>query len=380
MTAIIEPFVDRDARTLSDPRPRAGEGDPATRVQGLGAAEGDFTKYAADARVKIEGALARWIAIKAAKNDGLPPSVRAPVDAAFELATRGGKRWRAVLVLSAYEAFGGEGGSETVLLAAVALELFQVYLLIHDDWMDGDELRRGGPSVPAMMRARFGKGELADASAILAGDYAAGLALEALLSVPCDAGRVARAARELARVEQEVVLGQLLDVHPDPDWPIETTHAMKTASYSVRAPVLIGARLAGAGDDACSALEAYAGPLGVAFQLRDDLLGTFGDSTSTGKPKTTDLRRGKRTALVAELEKDPASGDRLVALGKEAASQEELEALAAHMDASGARARVEARIDALLAQSRAALGAAALREIDSRVLSGAVQALGRRAH
>jgi geranylgeranyl diphosphate synthase type I len=359
----IDLFSDREA-ALS----RSGETAPAA----------EFARYAAAVRPKVESALDAWLAAKAASTATLSEGAGAPIEAAYDLARRGGKRWRAVLTLCAYEAFGGDGGVDTVVLAGVAMELLQVYLLIHDDWMDGDELRRGGPSVPAMMRARFGHGELADASSILAGDYTAGLALDALLSVPCASDRVVRAARELARVEEEVVAGQLLDVHAPADWAIEATHALKTASYTVRAPVLIGATLAGASDDACRALEAYAVPLGVAFQLRDDLLGTFGDPSSTGKAALSDLRRGKRTALIAEVAQDPGASERLGALGHPAARQEDLEALAAYLDSSGVRARVEARIETLLARSRAAILAAPIPEPGRLVLLGSISALGNR--
>jgi geranylgeranyl diphosphate synthase type I len=305
----------------------------------------------------------------------------------------------------------------------------QVYLLIHDDWMDGDELRRGGPSVPAMMRARFGSLKLADASAILAGDYAAGLALDALLSVPCSAGRVAKAARELARVEKDVVAGQLLDVHASQDGmsaalpqrgqqkdgtsevpprrgqqkdgtsevpprrgqqkddgrsqpprhaDVELMHSLKTASYTVRAPVLIGARLAGASDPACDALESFAEPLGVAFQLRDDVLGTFGDPKATGKPSLSDLRQGKRTALIAEAARDPASRELLRVVGDADASVTDLEALARYLAESGVRARVEARIDTLLAKAHAALETPLVPESARLALQGSILALGRR--
>lgn len=365
MTASID-FVDRDAPLAAESR--------------LGEAAAEFARYAGGVRAKVETALDSWLTKKAAESAKLPGAARAPIEAAFDLARRGGKRWRAVLVAGAYDAFHGEGGADSVVLAGVAMELLQAYLLIHDDWMDGDELRRGGPSVPAMMRTRFGRGDLADASSILAGDYTAGLALDALLSVPSSGDRVVRAARELARVEEEVVAGQLLDVHAPSEWAIESTHAMKTASYTVRAPVLIGARLAGASDQACLALEAYAVPLGVAFQLRDDLLGTFGDVTATGKPPLTDLRRGKRTALVAEALREPGAAARLRGLGDPAAGYEELEAIAAYLDDSGARARVEARIDTLLAQSRAALLAVPLPEGGRSVLMGAIPTLGHREH
>jgi geranylgeranyl diphosphate synthase type I len=370
----------------------ASRGQPTARSAAPEATE--FVRYAERTRTRVEAALEDWLASKAKETAGLTPDARAPIEAAFDLARRGGKRLRAVLVACTYEGFRGEGGADTVVMAGVAMELLQVYLLIHDDWMDGDELRRGGPSVPAMMRARFGSLKLADASAILAGDYAAGLALDALLSVPCSAGRVAKAARELARVEKDVVAGQLLDVHASQDGmsaalprrgqqtdgtsEVELMHSLKTASYTVRAPVLIGARLAGASDPACDALESFAEPLGVAFQLRDDVLGTFGDPKATGKPSLSDLRQGKRTALIAEAARDPASRELLRVVGDANASVTDLEALARYLAESGVRARVEARIDTLLAKAHAALETPLVPESARLALQGSILALGRR--
>jgi geranylgeranyl diphosphate synthase type I len=381
MSATIESFGDCDGRAAEPgtrtvaPAARGSEERAAERVA--------FHDYATRLRPRVEAALDTWLTAKMAERADLPLSARAPVEAACELARRRGKRLRAVLVGVAYEAFGGGGGADAVVLAGVSLELLQAYLLIHDDWMDGDDARRGGPSVPAMMRRRFGPGVLADASAILAGDFAASLALDALLSVPCPAERLVLAARELAWVEEDVVQGQLLDMltsasESSAQVSVETTHRLKTASYTVRGPVCIGARLAGAGDDACRALAAYAEPLGVAFQLRDDLLGTFGDPAATGKPRFSDLQSGKRTGLIAEAERAPGAPDRLRFLGDPAARSEDLETLACYLDASGARARVEARIDALLAESRTRLADSPAAGAGRLALLGAIDALGRR--
>jgi geranylgeranyl diphosphate synthase type I len=212
----------------------------------------------------------------------------------------------------------------------------------------------------------------------LAGDYAAAIALEALLSVPCEGGRIARAAREFARAAREVVVGQLLDIHGAPAASIERTHLLKTASYTVQAPLAIGARLAGADDAACRDLEAFAGPLGVAFQLRDDLLGTFGDPSSTGKPARSDLRRGKHTALVAEVADDPRAAALFHAIGLPGATDEDVEALAAYLVSSGARARVEARIEVLLDRATRTLDTPSIPEAVRRPLLGAVLTLGHR--
>ena len=382
MTAMIEASTRQQPSKAPLDRPAPPENMHTPRPSSAADLDASaFVTYAGRLRPKIEHALDQWLTLKSADVYGLPADVRAPVEAAFDLARRGGKRWRAVLLACAYEGFGGAGGGDNVVLAGVALELLQTYLLIHDDWMDHDELRRGGPSVPAMMRARFEPG-LADSSAILAGDYAAGVALDALLSVPCAGDRIAKAAREFARAEREVVVGQLLDIHGAPPATIERTHLLKTASYTVRAPLVIGARLAGAEDRACEDLEAFADLLGVAFQLRDDLLGTFGDPASTGKPSRSDLREGKRTALIAELA-DDARGDALLAAVRRAGAHEGshddvVEALADYLVSSGARARVEARIEALLERAKQALAAPSIPEAARRPLRGAVLTLGHR--
>ena len=187
----------------------------------------------------------------------------------------------------------------------VALELFQTYLLVHDDLMDGDDVRRGGPSLPALMRSSF-PGEQAEAMSVLAGDLAAAWAQRAAFETDLEPARVVLAARELARVHEHVVEGQILDVGgaPRDAREVEAMHALKTASYTVRGPVVIGARLAGARDAQIAALVGFADPLGVAFQLRDDVLGTFGEPGATGKPAGNDLREGKRTALVVDALRD----------------------------------------------------------------------------
>jgi geranylgeranyl diphosphate synthase type I len=139
----------------------------------------------------------------------------------------------------------------------------------------------------------------------------------------------------------------------------------------------MGALLAGASEARVAALAAYAEPLGVAFQLRDDVLGTFGDARATGKPSGSDLRRGKRTALVVEAAGDARAAAALErVIGRaDAASDEEVARAVAAIEGSGARARVEARITALVRQSRAALDIACLPAAARMLLDRAVDAL-----
>jgi geranylgeranyl diphosphate synthase type I len=216
------------------------------------------------------------------------------------------------------------------------------------------------------------------AGAILAGDFASALAQGALLGVPVAPERVLDAAREFARLQRDVTLGQAFDVVGG-EAPLETAYALKTGSYTVRGPLLVGAALAGASADTRAALERYARPLGIAFQLQDDLLGTFGDAVAIGKPVGADLGRGKRTSLVVEMEKD-AHGSHLLArvLGVADAPAEEILALTRRMVESGARARVEARVTALVGEALAALDDFAITPALRGLLTGAASALAHR--
>jgi geranylgeranyl diphosphate synthase type I len=338
--------------------------------------EDAFERFVGRVRDEVDGRLGPWLDARVAVAGRRGADVAVVADALRSLVLRGGKRMRAVLLAAAYEACGGEGGSAAVAPAGVALELLQAYLLVHDDWMDGDEVRRGGPSVPAMMRARLASD--ADAASVLAGDLACAWAQEALLEVALPASRVLLAAREHARIQDEVVCGQLLDVRSAARdaREVEAAYALKTASYSVRGPVVMGALLAGADEARAAALAAYGQPLGVAFQLRDDLLGTFGDARATGKPAGGDLRSGKRTALVVEAARDPRAAAALErVLGRADAGDAEVAEATAALEASGARARVEARITTLVGEARAALDRAGLAGDSRALLDRAADAL-----
>jgi geranylgeranyl diphosphate synthase type I len=338
--------------------------------------EDAFDQFVARVRAEVDGRLGPWLDTRVALAASRGADVQIAADALRSLVVRGGKRMRAVLLAAAYEACDGEGGSTAVAAAGAALELLQAYLLVHDDWMDGDETRRGGPSVPAVMRARLPAH--ADAASVLAGDLACAWAQEALLELALPAERVLLAAREHARLQDEVVSGQLLDVRSAARdaRDVEAVHALKTASYTVRGPVVMGARLAGASEARVAALAAYGGPLGVAFQLRDDVLGTFGDARATGKPSGGDLRRGKRTALVVEAARDARAAAALErVMGRAGASDDDVSGAVAAIEASGARARVEARIAELVLEARAALERADFASGPRTLLDRAVDAL-----
>ncbi len=174
-----------------------------------------------------------------------------------------------------------------------------------------------------------------------------------------------RAQAALVRLQVEVMAGQFLDVDAaarrvgDPDRAL-TIATLKSGRYSVSRPLELGALLAGADPDVAARLLEVGDPLGVAFQLRDDLLGVFGDPTVTGKPAGSDLAEGKRTLLVAEtLQRLPADGRPSfdADLGSEGLSDDRIAALTAAVERSGARAAVERRIAEAVASARTGIDA-----------------------
>src|ERR1019366_8436089 len=190
----------------------------------------------------------------------------------------GGKRLRGVLLAAAYEGCGGEDRG-AILPALVSFELLPGYLLTHDDWIDDDDVRRGGPTVHAALRNAFDTAREADVFAVLAGDFAAALSLRALCSCPLPENRVARAARAMGEMLRNVVLGQMFDVRGTVERQgekmretLDRVYELKTASYTVTGPMTIGATLAGASETVVRDLALAARPLGIMFQLKDDLL------------------------------------------------------------------------------------------------------------
>jgi geranylgeranyl diphosphate synthase type I len=241
----------------------------------------------------------------------------------------GGKRIRPVLCVLGWQAAGGGGEAGLVFRWAASLELFHLFALIHDDVMDDSATRRGQPTVHRAMAARHPggvRGPAADQfgrnSAILIGDLALVWAEEMLHAGHQTAGPRTAVARRLVDVMRaEVMAGQYLDLAGTGRvgcgiGEVLRIARLKTAKYTVERPLQIGAALGGAGDGLLRHCSAFAMPLGEAFQLRDDLLGVFGDPRRSGKPVLDDLREGKSTIVlaVAHQRATPGQQDTLRAL------------------------------------------------------------------
>ena len=222
------------------PRSDASDGS------GISGTSDAFGAISGAVRAHLDDALAAWLRPRTAAAVAVSAEAGAAAIALERLSLRGGKRVRAVLVAAGYIASGGEDWTD-VVPAMVGIELLQTYLLIHDDWMDQDPVRRGGPAVHAELRDRFGGVAAGDAGAVLAGDLACAFAQAALLETPLEPARVLRAARVFAGIQEEVVVGQLSEMRVVRDGPalsVEEVHARKTASYTVTGPLSLGAVLA----------------------------------------------------------------------------------------------------------------------------------------
>jgi geranylgeranyl diphosphate synthase type I len=310
-----------------------------------------------DVRSVVDARLAAFFEHKRAAAARIAPEAPELVIAVERLTMRGGKRLRPALAFAAHRAVDPTGDTRCLADVGAALELMQSYLLIHDDWMDADEERRGGPSVHALLRdAHDGDAHLGASLAILAGNLASAHAWELLSEGLREEAERDRGVQVFLRMHQEVVFGQQLDLLATED--VSLMQQLKTGSYTVRGPLALGAVLAGADEAQLRTLEAFGAPLGEAFQMRDDLLGTFGDPSQTGKPAGNDLRAGKRTALVRAAEQR-GSAEELATLrsvlGRADASDGDLARAAQALDSSGARRAVEARLATLLEEARRAL-------------------------
>jgi len=334
---------------------------------------------AVDAAVRAEvGALADRLR-------AIDPAL-APAAAALSDAADGGKRLRGALVVWSFLAHAdaaatagtdrGEVDADAVMGAAVAVELVHLSALVHDDVIDRSDTRRGRPS----LHARFAAGRTAEHGqhvAILLGDVLLAAAPDPLRSCAVDPVALGFAHAALVRLQVEVMAGQFLDVDAAAGRSASRARALtiatlKSGRYSVSRPLELGALLAGVAPERAATLLTVGDPLGVAFQLRDDLLGVFGDPALTGKPAGSDLVEGKRTVLVAEtlarLGDGPAAEfDRL--LGDPDLDADGVAHLTATIASCGARAAVESLIERSATEARAAIaglriGAAARSDLE----------------
>jgi geranylgeranyl diphosphate synthase type I len=342
-----------------------------------------------DLRQRVDKALAAFLTGQQGRLTRISASLGPVHDAAEDFLLTGGKRMRPAFCYWGWRGAGGAGDSDAVVAAASCLELLQAAALIHDDVMDGSDTRRGRPAI----HRRFGalhaeQGWQGDAeafgtaAAVLLGDLCLIWADELLNTSGVDATALLRAQPVYDEMRVELMAGQYLDVLEQALGGGTVDSALrvaryKAAKYTVERPLHLGALLAGAPQEVLTAYSGYGLPLGEAFQLRDDVLGVFGDPAQTGKPAGDDLREGKRTALIAMTLADatPAQADAVRRhLGDPDLADEGVAELRAVIEATGALARVESLIAELLDDALAALAAAPVEDEARGVLEQLAQA------
>lgn len=342
-----------------------------------------------DLHARVQQALDAFVSSHRLHLDAMGPELLPLGDAVSNL-LRGGKRMRPGFCFWGHLGAGGSD-SPALVVAAASLELFQACALVHDDVMDDSDTRRGQPAAHRAFAALhesqgwYGDGTAFGAgAAILLGDLCLSWADEMLM----ESGLATPAAlRVFSDMRGDVVGGQYLDLLAQVSGPASVEAALrvahyKAAKYTIERPLHLGAALAGAEPAVFAAYSAYGLPLGEAFQLRDDLLGVFGDPSVTGKPAGDDLREGKRTALVAmALEKaSPAEAELLTRLGDRSLTDGDVEALRAVLVATGAVDRLEALIEQRTAKSLHALHHAPISTEAAEVLAELAVAATARAH
>ncbi|MFE2934996.1 polyprenyl synthetase family protein [Streptomyces sp. NPDC059278] len=259
-------------------------------------------------RQAVDRTLTEFLSAKAESADSA--ALPELIDVLSRFVTAGGKRLRPLLCVCGWYAAGGGPEADVALRAAASLELFHAFALIHDDVMDGSDTRRGHPTAHRALEAARACGDGAStewfgvSGAILLGDLALVWSDEILTNATVSAQQHQALRPVLDAMRSEVMLGQYLDLLATGQVTGDLKEAMdvvryKTAKYTIERPLHVGAVLAGGRTADLEACSAYAIPVGEAFQLRDDLLGVFGDPRVTGKSDLDDLREGKRTPLVA---------------------------------------------------------------------------------
>jgi geranylgeranyl diphosphate synthase, type I len=294
---------------------------------------------------------------------GLSPDMADPLAALRRLVLAGGKRLRPAFCYWGFACAGGDLEDPVVVDAGAAFEMLQAFALVHDDVMDGSATRRGARTAHLHFedrhRADLWRGEprrFGEGVAILIGDLAHVYA-DLLLR---DAPRSALEVWDELRIELNV--GQYLDMLGTARADTDPAGARriaryKSGKYTIERPLHLGAALAGRLDELEDRLSAYGDPLGEAFQLRDDMLGAFGDTAVTGKPVGEDLREGKPTLLLS-LATERAGAEQRAVLdraGRRQLGRDDVTAVQAVLVDTGAHDEVEAMIGALTDQAVAAL-------------------------
>ncbi|MCK4303899.1 MAG: polyprenyl synthetase family protein [Candidatus Eisenbacteria sp.] len=347
-------------------------------------------QYLAENAVAVNPVLEQFWEAKRREWQPLGESVAGAADAYCHL-TANGKKIRAGLVKMGYDACHHESSPRStvangVLRAAGSVEILHNAFLIHDDIVDHSDLRRSAPTVHRRYadkaRSRFNT-ELealayGQAVALNFGDKGQALAQELLLSSGFPEGVLLRAVTLLSEVTIDTVAGQLLDVADVKlceltEAQVLRIHEYKTAHYTVMLPLLLGGVLAGVHESVLEGIRSYAIPIGIAFQIQDDILGLYGDSDVLGKPVDSDVKEGKKTLLFVHAYEAGSAQERSVlerVHGNSDLAPGDLERVREIVRSTGALSRSEELARKLVRQGKDCIQGTALAPHWKRILGG----------
>jgi geranylgeranyl diphosphate synthase, type I len=317
-----------------------------------------------DSRVHIDSALRNFVTSEVESLNKIGSELAPAGDSLARFILDSGKRLRPTFAIVGYLG-SGKSPSPSIFSAAASLELIHVCALIHDDLMDGSDTRRGAPSIHKEFEAehrseaRAGNPQQYGASAaILLGDLSLVWASKALAESGISNSEILGTLPIFNELQIELMAGQYLDIYEQSLNTSSIERSLKIAryksgKYTIERPLHFGAALANK-KELNSSYSAYGIPLGEAFQLRDDVLGVFGESSVTGKPAGDDILEGKRTALIAKAyELADASGALALSqvLGNRKATQDMIDKVKSIISDSGALKFIEDLIEEYVSES-----------------------------
>jgi len=299
----------------------------------------DAKQQLLDYKKTVDRKLAAYFAKKIAEAKKIDPLAVQAAKNIRDLTLAGGKRVRAAFMYWGYKAAGGRD-DDKIIEASMSIELTNIFLLIHDDIIDRDDFRHGVQTIHKIyenLARRYYRNtdpvHFGDSMAIIVGDIAAASGNEIIFNSKFSPENILKALSKLQDIVSVTVGGEIMDVvlearRKATEKEILKVHENKTAKYTIEGPLHLGAMLAGADERTLSTLSAYAIPVGIGFQIQDDILGVFGNEKKLGKPVCSDLRKGVQTLLVSKaLENANASQRRILKslIGKIDATKEDIE-------------------------------------------------------
>lgn len=299
----------------------------------------EAVEYLEKYKSRMEPFLEKYFKRKIKETGETDEIARQTINIVADFTLASGKRIRPALTYYGFLAMGGQDGEE-IVEASLGVELIHAFLLIHDDIIDRDEKRHGVPTVHEIYKKlakrahRSGSAEhFGNSMAIIAGDMAATMANEIIFNAKFPPEVIIRALDKMQKIVYTTIPGEMADIILEnrggaTEEEILQMFEAKTSRYTFEGPLQLGGILAGCDEKDLGAFSGYSLPLGKAFQLRDDILGVFGDEKKLGKPVGSDITEGKQTVLLAKaLERGNSQQkkDLKRLLGKKDLTGEELE-------------------------------------------------------